>query len=206
MRKISSALIFLLSCLILTFSCNNQDTKNHLRQKDSSNFVIDSNTNQQLVLNIDSLSKIHNYSNWTQFWDTFKIAAANMDTSKIVGLTNFPFLQNGGLTSKNEFIQIWISQIYGIEKDSSSPINTEGLNLHIHQQFDTNIYKIDSIRYTNCNQKDFYFAKVNGYYKLIEIITPGWPKRFIKTAGNISFMQAGRQNISWAFVILTQLQ
>jgi hypothetical protein len=41
---------------------------------------------------------------------------------------------------------------------------------------------------------------------LIEIITPGWPKRFIKTAGNISFMQAGRQNISWAFVILTELQ
>jgi hypothetical protein len=96
-----------------------------------------------------------------------------MDTYKIVGLTNFPFLQNGELTSKNEFIQIWISQIYGMEKDSSGHINTEGLNLHIHQQFDTTIYKIDSVRYTNFNQKDFYFAKVNGYYKLIEIITPG---------------------------------
>ena len=30
--------------------------------------------------------------------------------------------------------------------------------------------------------------------------------RLNKTTGNISFMQAGRQNISSAFVILTELQ
>jgi len=89
-----------------------------------------------------------------------------------VELTNFPFLQNAEMTSKDDFIQFFISQVYGLEK-STPPIDANGFPLQINYDQDVNFPKLDSIRYTNFNHTDFYFGKVNGYYRLVEIITPG---------------------------------
>lgn len=112
------------------------------------------------------------YGNWETFWKVFTTATQRKDTASIAQLTNFPFLQNTYLTDKDEFIELWISQTYELNKTDTAVLAGDFLPGLSAQQRAT-LPKFDSVYYINANDKDFYFAKVNGYYRLVEIITPG---------------------------------
>jgi hypothetical protein len=170
----------LLAILIISglANCNNPNDKapsayhslaDSLKAKDSfwENMLvakIDSNQLPKIQINF----KTQDYSDWKQFWDSLKIAAASKDTMKILGFVNFPFLQNASPSGIDLFARYFIDQIYGLEK-CGEPIEAFGSPL---QGVDES-FKIDSIHYCNHNRMDYYFGKVNGYYKLVEIITPG---------------------------------
>lgn len=110
-----------------------------------------------------------NYDNWDEFWKNFTETAAKKDNHRLLGFINFPFLQEAQKVTADEFAELFISQLDGIE-NADVPVDANGLPL---QGVDKDFPRLDSIKYTNFNEKDFYFAKVKGYYKLVEIITPG---------------------------------
>ena len=157
--------------VIFSYSCNyhrnNDDSKNNLKDT-----ISDRNTKSSLVKKDSTTLKTVNYDSWPIFWAAFKRATLRKDTATIIQLTNFPFLQNTNLTDQNEFVELWISQVYGLEK-IDSPILTDKIVLQLGDYQRENLPKFDSVYYTNRNQKDFYFVKVTGYYRLVEIITPG---------------------------------
>ena len=110
------------------------------------------------------------FDNWDSFWKSFTSAAKKKDTTTIVELTNFPFIQNSFPFGQADFLETFISQPFDL-RIIDSPVVSDVIVLHIQKPED--LTKFDSVRYTNKNGRDFYFAKVNGYYRLVEIITPG---------------------------------
>jgi hypothetical protein len=157
--------------ILAAYSCGHHD--NRYGENSDSKDTIYSNGYISAIAKKDSvLVKGIGYDNWQIFWEAFTNATLQKDTTTILQLTNFPFLQNAYLTDRNEFLELWISQAYDLEKnDSSIPSNDFALQLGEHER--ASLPKFDSVRYTNKKGKDFYFARVNGYYRLVEIITPG---------------------------------
>jgi hypothetical protein len=118
----------------------------------------------------DTLISPINYDNWKLFWKTFTKATSNKDTATIVQLTNFPFLQNAYSVDKKEFVELWISQTYPL-RVSDTPIVSGDFLIQANEG--VNFEKIDTVYFKYKAGKHFYFGKINGYYRLIEIITPG---------------------------------
>ncbi len=108
---------------------------------------------------------ISNYPEWDDFWVKFKLAVSQKNNFRILGLVNFPLLQNGGNIGDIEFMDKWLSRLNGIEK-ATEPVEVE----RSHSR-GANIPQMDSVRHTNFGQMDIYFARVNGHYKLVRIIT-----------------------------------
>jgi hypothetical protein len=115
------------------------------------------------------------YSNWDKFWTAFKTAASKKDTLTIEQLTSFPFLQNGEYNSQNDFAAYYADQAFRLDK-APKPTDVDADNPML-QGFRTKEEgerrKIDSLRVLYFDKKEFYFVKVDGVYKLIEIRTPG---------------------------------
>lgn len=156
--------------LAIAFSCNQVDNN---REKNSNPVNSALSIDTSSAIGRDSISiKTLNYDNWEIFWTAFTTATLKKDKAIIIQLTNFPFLQNTSLTDKNEFLELWISQTYEMRK-SDTPVLSGELSLQLGEHERANLPKFDSVRYTYKNHKDFYFAKVSGFYRLIEIITPG---------------------------------
>jgi len=159
----STRTLTLILTVVIVYSCNHhEENKNSTVSIDSTN-TARTDTSPATVLN---------YADWEMFWTAFTTAALKKDTVIIVQLTNFPFLQNGSQTDRREFTELWISQTYAIRK-RDTPVLSSELLLKLGEHEKAGLPKFDDVHYTNSNHKDFYFAKVNGYYKLIEIITPG---------------------------------
>ena len=113
-----------------------------------------------------------NYNSWDSFWKVFATATKMKDTAKIIALTHFPFSQNSYPIKRDEFSELWISQTFEIVIHDT-PALTSGTVVNMKKTDKEELPGFDSVRYTHKNGKDFYFAKVNGYYKLVEIVTPG---------------------------------
>jgi hypothetical protein len=153
--------------LFVSFSCNDQNNKKDKIGNDS--LIVPVNTNVPDTGKINTLKILpRNIPEWKTFWSAFKSAAQNKDTPSVLALINFPFLQNADTVTNVEFMDIFLSQLDGIER-ATEPIDANGFPLQGRNQ----VASIDSVRYTNFNHMDYYFGKVNGFYKLVEIITPG---------------------------------
>jgi hypothetical protein len=113
-----------------------------------------------------------NYDNWDLFWKSFTTATKKKDTATIIELTNFPFFQNSYPTYKNEFLELWVSQSFDLRNTDTAVLSSD-IVLQMQKPDREELPKLDSVRYAYKNGKDFYFAKVIGYYRLVEIITPG---------------------------------
>jgi len=113
-----------------------------------------------------------NYDNWDLFWKSFTAATKKKDTATIIELTNFPFFQNSYPTYQNEFLELWVSQSFDLRNTDTAVLSID-IVLQMQKPDKEELPKFDSVRYSYKNGKDFYFAKVNGYYRLVEIITPG---------------------------------
>ena len=83
---------YLIALLLLILSCSNRKTENLTKQA----FEKDSFLKKEIVsrLEIESIADTTN-SNFQQFWDNFREAVINNDTSKIIQLTRFPFETRG---------------------------------------------------------------------------------------------------------------
>ena len=162
---------FLLFILLSIFSCGQRHNKNN----ETSNSIHSLNAKPDTITAItnDSIPlKRLNYERWETFWVAFTKATERKDTVTIVELTHFPFLQNTFLTTQSEFLELWISQVYDLNS-ADTPVLADEIILHINESEKSKFAKLDSVYYTNKHGKDFYFARVNGYYRLLEIITPG---------------------------------
>ena len=170
LKNISARNVTFIITLAIAYSCNQVDN-NHEKNNNPVNSTLGVDTSS--TVRRDSIPiKTLNYDNWEMFWTAFTTATLKKDTAIIIQLTNFPFLQNTSLADKNEFLELWISQTYEI-RISDTPVLSTEFSLQLGEHERANLPKFDSIRYTCKNHKDFYFAKVSGYYRLIEIITPG---------------------------------
>ena len=163
--------VFLTSA-VLIISCGQAERKTENVQKEPNKDSIDSIQSKQQNLRQDTVVNVHNYSDWNEFWKVFQKAASKKDSLTITALTNFPFLQNAELMTRDDFMEHFVVQVYGFKK-SYSPVEANDHPLQINNENNVDFPKLDSIKYTNFNGKDFYFAKVNGFYKLVQIVTPG---------------------------------
>ena len=93
-------LILLLIFCLLDISCQNNSTKSANKENDNIkiNLTVSDSTN----------------GNFINFWKAFRIAVLSNDTSKIIGLTHFPFKTRGPLDydptvsyNKNQFIFVF---------------------------------------------------------------------------------------------------
>ena len=158
--------------LIFCLSCNQHDTQNRISKKttsllDTSIAIKETGSSQ----NLTQPQKL-NYDNWDLFWKNFTTATKKKDTATIIELTNFPFFQNSYPTYQNEFHELWVSQSFDLRNTDTTVASTD-IVLQMQKPDKEELPKFDSVRYTSKNGKDFYFAKINGYYRLVEVITPG---------------------------------
>ncbi|WP_110051416.1 hypothetical protein [Chitinophaga sp. S165] len=107
-----------------------------------------------------------NYPEWEDFWIKFKFAFLQKSNLQILGLVNFPLLQNDENVGDIEFLDKWASQLNGIET-ATEPVEVEDF-----PSYAKHIAHMDTVRHINFEQMDLYFARVNGYYRLVQIITP----------------------------------
>ena len=136
------------------------------KAKDSLNAPIKGPAAKDSIKNI--AVSFDNYREWKAYWKAFKDAARKKDTAKLLSLISFPFLQNADTFGIVDFKESFFSQLNGMQK-ANEPIDAYGMPLQGSNQ----VSPIDSVRYTNFKDKDYYFGKVNGFYKLVQIITPG---------------------------------
>lgn len=113
------------------------------------------------------------YKEWASFWATFKKAASSKDTDGIVSLTNVPFYQNTEECDQATFTSYFMEQAFEIKKKTPEAILIDTFMLRSITGGKTSGSKIDSLRYTNANGKDFYFARIDSAYKFLAVITPG---------------------------------
>jgi hypothetical protein len=165
-RNIIQSLV-LISC----YSCNQHHGKDINKEENNSPNTF-SPIKKPASIQYSTKSKTLNYNNWDTFWESFTTATRKKDTATIIALTNFPFFQNSKPTSQNEFLELWVSQSFDLRKVDATVLSSD-IVLQITKPEKEILPKFDSVRYTYKNGKDFYFAKVNGYYRLVEIITPG---------------------------------
>jgi hypothetical protein len=171
--KYAASLVFIILC-----GCNSGHQNSVAANEQDSIFsgsiipdIIKADSDESIKPGLKSDLNIvpNNIPDWKQYWSNFREAVKNKDTSAILALVNFPFMWNGGETSMDEFARLWISHLYGLE-NSGEHTNA---NATYADGFGPDDPRIDSVHYCNWNHIDFYFAKFNGYYKLVSINTPG---------------------------------
>ena len=170
-------ILFTIAVLSISLSCNYQNSKKDITTENSKSGKTDSSTaeiKQKAVSDTvpaDSSKeskKGESYSDWKSFWNAFKDVASKKDTSRLLTLVNYPFLYSADTVNKAEFKDYYFSELKGIQ-NALEPIVSDPDVL----QGSNKVPPIDSVRYTRFKHTDYYFGRVNGYYKLVEIITPG---------------------------------
>ena len=156
----------LATLLLILFSCNGQNNPTNTNGNDS---LVKSRD----TVVVDSVKKVTqsppiNISERGTFWKTFKGAMRKMDTTRIIGMVNFPYIHNRSEVNEADFKEYVLPQLTGMEK-ATKPVGGMGTSYLGSSE----VSPTDSIYYTNFNHVDIYFGKVNGYYKLVETITPG---------------------------------
>lgn len=109
---------------------------------------------------------------WDSFWAVYQQSVRNRDTTAIMRLVHTPFYQNSVPETDSDFIQFRISQLFGTES-MEAPEPAEGNLLYAEDATGKVPLSFDSVRYTRHDGLDYYFAKVNGQYQLVSILTPG---------------------------------
>ena len=158
--------------IICWLGCN--QTKTKVSTDNQSNTTVDTITSIKKTdtVQYSTQPKKLNIDNWDLFWKSFTSATIIKDTATIIELTNFPFFQNSYPIYQDEFLRFGISQTFRLEKNDSTVLS-DPIVLQMQKPDKEEIPIADSVRYTNKDGKDFYFAKVNGYCRLLVIITPG---------------------------------
>lgn len=159
--------LVLATALLFLISCNNQNKPANKAGIEPLIVPVDTVATDPVKITTLQISAL-NYSSWPAFWHAFTTATQKKDTPAMVGLINFPFSQNAEVVTEIECNDLLLPQLEGMEK-ATEPIDAYGFPL----QGRNKMPPIDSVRYTNFDQRDYFFGKVNGYYKLVEIITPG---------------------------------
>jgi hypothetical protein len=112
------------------------------------------------------------YQHWQSFWKEFKKAIAKRDSSRIMQLTSFPFLQNASFNNEETFKANFMGQVFEVGKHTPVFFG-EWTFPGENEAGEAMVTSYDTVYYMHSAMKDFYFAKVSGNYKLVCIITPG---------------------------------